>query len=78
MKKKTIKILWVIFILLLIGALAAEGLMHPHVTFGIEGTLFFNAWFGFLSCAAIILLSKFIGFFLKRKETYYKEARDDK
>lgn len=78
MNKKTIKLLWALFILVLVGTLVAEGLMHPHMTFGIESTPLFNAWFGFASCAAIIFVSKFFGAVLKRKEGYYKEAKNDK
>lgn len=76
--KKTIRILWAIFIVVLIATLIAEKWMHPHAVFGIEGTPLFNAWFGFASCAAIVVVSKFIGIFVKRKEGYYKEAKNDK
>lgn len=74
MSKKT---WWALFIVVLAATLVAEGWMHPHVTFGIEGLPYFNAAFGFLSCAAIVIISKFLGFFLKRKEEYYKEKNQD-
>lgn len=77
-KDKTKKIAWLIFIIILAGVLFAERFMHPHEVFGIEATPLFNAWFGFLSCAAIVFVSKFLGIFLKRKEGYYKESRVDR
>lgn len=33
----------------------------------------FYAFFGFVSCVAIILISKLLGFVLKRKEDYYDD-----
>lgn len=77
-KDYNIKALWIVFIGMLLFSLFAEFLMHPHAEFGIEGTFFFNAWFGFLSCAFIVGLANFIGVFLKRRESYYKEVDRDK
>ncbi len=74
-RQKTIA--WAIFTVILLVTLSLEGLMHPHVVFGPEDTLFFNAIFGFLSCVAIVIFSKFLGIFLKRKESYYKEGGND-
>jgi hypothetical protein len=73
----TVKLAWTLFIIILLLSLGAESFMRPHSKFGIEGVRFFHAWFGFVSCLIIILFSKFIGMFLKRKTDYYREIADD-
>lgn len=46
--------------------------VHKHVLFfPFEAWPGFYAVFGFVSCVAIILVSKLLGFWLKRKEDYY-------
>jgi hypothetical protein len=58
-----------------IGVLAATVLaqlaveLHPH--FAPERLFGFNALYGFLACAALILLAKGLGLFIKRKDDYY-------
>ncbi len=42
---------------------------HPH--FGFDGFFGFYAVLGFVSCAALILFSKFLGMVLKAREDYY-------
>lgn len=51
--------------------LALELFVHHHAMIGIDGTIFFNAWFGFISCAAIVIFSKGLGVLLKRRADYY-------
>jgi hypothetical protein len=65
--------LWVIFLAVLAATLAAEpfAAWHPH--FSVERLFGFNALYGFLACAALILLAKGIGLFVKRKDDYYDE-----
>ena len=53
--------------------LALEFTMHPHASFGIDGTKFFHAWYGFVACLGIIIVSKLLGVILKRPENYYDE-----
>lgn len=48
--------------------------MHPH--FEAERLFGFYAWFGLVSCAAMILVAKAVGLLLKRPDTYYDEAGD--
>jgi len=73
-----VKKLWILFSIVLIATLIAEVYyMHPHAKFEIANTPFFHAIFGFGSCAAIVIVSKVLGIFLKRKEDYYKEVRHD-
>ena len=71
---KMMRVVWIIFLIILPLTLVVEFYIHPHVTFGIEGMRFFYAWFGFLSCVAIVVVSKLLGFLLKRKQDYYEES----
>ena len=43
--------------------------LHPH--FDIERLFGFYAIFGFLSCVALIIFAKLLGFLIKRKDDYY-------
>jgi hypothetical protein len=72
----TIRKLWVVFILILAATLIAELFVSHDAHFGVDGTFAFHAWYGFLSCAALIGIAKLLGLFLKRPDTYYGE-RDD-
>ncbi|MCP3176246.1 hypothetical protein MJO47_03940 [Desulfuromonas sp. KJ2020] len=46
--------------------------LHKHTLFSsVEAWPGFYALFGFIACVAIILISKVLGFVLKRPEDYY-------
>ena len=68
--------LWPIFIFVLACTVIVEPFisMHPH--FPIESIFGFNAWFGFLACAAMIFVAKGLALFLKRPDTYYEDSHD--
>lgn len=69
----TIRKLWLIFAAVLAATVVAE-LGVPHEAhFVVDGTFAFHAWYGFLSCAALIGMAKLLGIFLKRPDTYYEE-----
>lgn len=70
---KQLKVLWGLLILSLVLSVIAEFFVHPHGYFGVDGTFGFNAWFGFIACAAIVVISKALGYVLKRREGYYEE-----
>lgn len=70
---RTVRTLVVIFTILLAFFVVAEILVHTHTRFGIDGSFGFHAWFGSVACAGIIAVSKLLGIFLKRKDTYYDE-----
>ena len=59
------------------ASLLAEKFVQIHPVAGIDGRPFFHAWFGFGVCVVLVLFSKFLGFFIKRQESYYKEKRND-
>jgi len=45
----------------------------PGSGFTLDTTFGFFAWYGFLTCAAMVIGAKLLGIFLKRKDTYYDE-----
>lgn len=62
-------------ILLLVLSLAAELIWlvdYENHHFEFEGYRFFYAAMGFLSCVTIVIVSKILGFILKRQEDYYQ------
>jgi hypothetical protein len=69
----TIRGLWVMFILVLVMLLALDLVVAHHPYFGLDGTFGFGAWFGFLSCVALVAFAKALGAVLKRPDTYYDE-----
>lgn len=72
-KPGNIRRLWLIFVLTLAASVLAQFAvdMHPH--FELDGWFGFNAAFGFLSCVAMVLFAKVLGFLLKRKDDYYQQ-----
>jgi len=64
---------WISFIIVLVVSLLLETIMTPHPYFEFDGFPGFYAIFGFISCVLIVLVSKFLGIFLKRKEDYYND-----
>jgi UPF0716 family protein affecting phage T7 exclusion len=64
--------LWIAFIAILAVTLLLDLVITPHPHFGLDGTFGFAAWFGFVSCVALVALSKALGFFLKRPDDYYE------
>jgi hypothetical protein len=73
---KTIRRLWQwgIGVLAMVTLLDLVIVAHPY--FGIDGFFGFYAWYGLLTCAAMIVVAKALGVFLKRPDTYYGEDRE--
>lgn len=71
-----VKRLWRGFLAVLVLTVLAELAVDLHAAFAIESLFAFNAWFGFLSCAAMIVVARALGLLLKRRDDYYAE-RDD-
>ena len=63
--------LWTGFIAVLALTVAAELFVDSHPHFDIERLFAFNALYGFLACAALILVAKVLGLLLKRRDDYY-------
>lgn len=73
-RPKTIKGLWVGGIALLALVTWLGTTVHPHTKFGIEGSLTFYSWYGFITCVGMVVFAKFIlGLMLTRKDTYYDD-----
>jgi hypothetical protein len=70
-RESTIKRLWIVFALVLAATVLADLLVEHHPYFGPDGTFGFAAWYGFVSCVALIAVAKGLGAILKRPDTYY-------
>ncbi|MGH6925487.1 MAG: hypothetical protein ACRED5_17305 [Propylenella sp.] len=69
-RPKTIRRLWIAFVVVLVCLVTVDPL-RSDAHFTVEALFGFGAWFGFLACAALILIAKALGFFLKRPDSYY-------
>lgn len=60
------------FYIVLVLLVLPDFFLHKHhLFFKVESWPGFYALFGFVACVAIILISKLLGFWLKRQEDYY-------
>jgi len=70
---RTVRRLWqgfiAILVLTVLAGLAVEA--HPH--FAVERVFGGYAIYGFVACAALIVIAKVIGFVVKRPESYYRD-----
>ena len=71
-----VKSLWRGFLVVLALTVLAELVVPLHPHFEIESVFSFSAWFGFVACAAMIVVAKALALVLKRPDTYYGK-RDD-
>jgi hypothetical protein len=72
-RPRTIRRLWQAFVAVLALTVVAELAIEAHPHFPVERLFGFGALYGFLACAALILLAKGIGLVLKRPDTYYDD-----
>jgi hypothetical protein len=70
-REGTIKRLWVVFAIVLAATVLMDLVVEHHPYFALDGTFGFGAWFGFVSCAVLILFAKALGAVLKRPDSYY-------
>ena len=73
-RPRTIRWFWIGGSLLLALTVALQLVIKIKGYFGIDEWFGFAAVFGFLCCAAMVLLSKGLGRFIKRDEHYYKDS----
>jgi hypothetical protein len=66
-------VIWKIFLASLALSVGAQLLVELHPHFAIERLFGFNALYGFLACAALILIARGLGLLLKRKDDYYRD-----
>lgn len=69
----TIRRLWQLFIGILMFTLFAQYFVHVHGYFMVDEAPAFYAFFGFVSCLAMVVVAKLLGLLLKRKDTFYDE-----
>jgi hypothetical protein len=70
-RRATIRQLWIWGGVLLALLIIADLFVHGHPVFGIDGMFAFYAWYGLLSCIAMVLFAKVLGTVLKRPEDYH-------
>jgi hypothetical protein len=68
---RNVKKLYRGFLVVLVLMVLAELVVHLHPHFEIESIFGFSAWFGFVACAAMIVVAKGLALLLKRPDTYY-------
>ena len=73
----TIRRLWWGFSIVLAALVGLQLAIKVKGYFGVDGWFGFGAAFGFLSCLAMVLVAKGLGFVLKRPENYYSGEQDD-
>lgn len=71
-----VKLLWRIFIAVLVLTVLAGFLVDSHPHFEIESIFGFSAWFGFFGCIVMIVFAKALALLLKRYDTYYGQNDD--
>jgi uncharacterized membrane protein len=76
-RPETIRRLWIAFIVVLALVVLAEFGVAGDPHFAVERVFGFNAWYGFIACAVLIVGAKAIGLLLKRPDTYYDASGDD-
>ena len=75
-RPRTIRRLWIGFGVVLALLVAGDVFVHGHAHFGIEGTFGFYAWYGLITCVAMVIFAKGLGVLLKRPDTFYDDGRD--
>ena len=71
-RPETIRWIWRISIVILAMTVLLQLVIKVKGYFGVDGWLGFGAAYGFLSCLAMVLVAKGLGFVLKRDEDYYQ------
>lgn len=70
-RPENIRKLWIAGAVVLALTVAAQIGVVIHGHFGFDGWFAFFAGYGFLSCVAMVLFAKVLGWFIKRRDTYY-------
>lgn len=73
----TIRKLWWGFSIVLALTVVAQLGIYIKGYFAVDGWIGFGAVFGFLSCLAMVLVAKAMGYVLKRDENYYSREQTD-
>ena len=73
LRPRTIRWLWRWFAAVLAALVLGDFLVHGHPSFGVDGTFAFYAWYGLVTCVAMVLVAKALGVPLKRPDDYYRD-----
>ena len=73
----SIRLLWRVFWAVLALTVALQIVIKVKGYFGVDGWIGFGAAFGFLSCVAMVVVAKGLGYILKRDDDYYRAEEDD-
>lgn len=73
-----IKLIWRAFGVVLVATVLAQLAVSVKGYFLLDGWFGFAAVFGFLSCLAMVLVAKGLGYLVKRQEKYYDEGNRSK
>jgi len=65
--------IWRLFLAVLTLSVLAQLFIDAHPHFAFERLFGFNALYGFLACAALIVVAKALGVLLKRRDDYYRD-----
>ena len=76
-KPRNVKRLWRGFLGVLALTVLAQLVVQLHPHFAVESVFGFYAWFGFLACAAMIIVAKALALLLKRPDSYYEDGARD-
>ena len=76
-RPSTIRRIWRVSIAVLAVTVLLQFVIKVKGYFGVDGWIGFGAAYGFLSCLAMVLVAKGLGYVLKRDENYYAEDADD-
>jgi hypothetical protein len=70
-RPETVRRLWLAFLVVLAATVAADLFIDHQGVFGIDGTVSFFAWYGFLACVVLVVGARGLGTILKRRDDYY-------
>ena len=71
-RRRSRRLVWRAFLLLLALTVVAEAFVQLHPHFAVESLFGFHAWYGLAACAAMIAAAKLLGAVLKRPDGYYE------
>lgn len=73
-RPQTIRKLWWGFSAVLVLTLLAQFFIDIHSYFTVDGWPAFYAVFGFVSCVAMVIFAKVLGYVLKRPDDFYDDV----
>ena len=72
-RKSTIRMIWIVSIIVLAALTALDLVVKKKSHFAVEDIFGFGSLFGFIACVVLVVGSKALGAFLKRRDTYYED-----